>query len=59
MDTSQQATLDDFVMHEDHVFLDSAASLEDWAFLGTDTAFFESLMRGAGDATLDGANFEM
>lgn len=59
MVSSQQEMPDDFVMNEDHVFLDSAASLEDWAFLGTDTAFFESLMRGAGDVTLDGANFEM
>jgi hypothetical protein len=49
---------DDFIMNEDNFVLDNATSLEDWAFLGTDTAFFESLMRGAGDMPFDNANFE-
>jgi hypothetical protein len=52
-----QTMPDDFIMNEDNFVLDNATSLEDWAFLGTDTAFFESLMRGAGDMPLDSANF--
>jgi hypothetical protein len=52
-----QATSDDFITHNDQMFLDGTASLDDWAFLGTDTAFFESLMRGAGDMSFDGADF--
>jgi hypothetical protein len=53
-----QTIPNDFIMNEDHFVLDNATSLEDWAFLGTDTAFFESLMRGVGDMPLDNANFE-
>jgi hypothetical protein len=52
-----QVVTDDLTMHNDHMFLDSAANLDDWAFMGTDTAFFESLMRGAGDMAIDGAEF--
>lgn len=47
----------DFVMQGDYSLLDGTASLDDWAFLGTDTAFFESLMRGAGDMPIDDADF--
>jgi hypothetical protein len=53
-----QTMPDDFIMNEDSFVLDNATSMEDWAFLGTDTAFFESLMRGAGDMPFDNANFE-
>jgi hypothetical protein len=52
-----QAVSDDFVMQGDYDVLDGATSLDDWAFLGTDTAFFESLMRGAGDMPIDGGDF--
>ena len=48
---------DDFVTQGDHSLLDGTASLDDWAFLGTDTAFFGSLMRGAGDMPIDDAGF--
>lgn len=49
---------DEFVMQGDHNLLDGAMNLDDWAFLGTDTAFFESLMRGAGDMSSGGAGFD-
>jgi hypothetical protein len=52
-----QAASDDYVMQGDHDLLDGATSLDDWAFLGTDTAYFESLMRGAGDMLIDGGDF--
>jgi hypothetical protein len=52
-----QAVSDDFVMQGDYDLLGGAASLDDWAFLGTDTAFFERLMRGAGDMPIDGGEF--
>jgi hypothetical protein len=44
-------------MQGDYDILDGAASLDDWAFLGTDTAFFESLMRQAEDMPIDGGDF--
>lgn len=47
----------EFGMQGDYSLLEGTASLDDWAFLGTDTALFESLMRGAGDMPIDGANF--
>jgi hypothetical protein len=53
-----QTVPDDFIMHNDNIFLDGTASLDDWAFLGTDTAFFESLMRGAGDMPVEGTGFD-
>lgn len=34
---------------EDQIFPDPAASMDDWLFQGTDTAFFDVLMRGAVD----------
>lgn len=52
-----QAVSDDYVMQGDYDVLDGAASLDDWALLGADTAFFESLMRGAGDMPIDGGDF--
>lgn len=54
-----QATTGDFLTHDDHTFFDGATSIDDWAFLGTDTAFFESLMRGTGGMPIDDANFEI
>ncbi|GAB7323543.1 hypothetical protein MBLNU13_g07048t2 [Cladosporium sp. NU13] len=48
---------DNFVMQGDYSLLDGTASLDDWAFLGTDTAFFESLMREAGDMPIAGGDF--
>lgn len=51
------ALSDDIVMQGDYSLLDGTASLDDWAFLGTDTAFFESLMHGAGDMPIDDAAF--
>lgn len=44
-------------MQGDYSLLDGTASLDDWAFLGTHTAFFESLVRGAGDMPIDDAEF--
>lgn len=48
----------EFAMQGDYSLLDGSMSLDDWAFLGTDTAFFESLMRGAGDMSAGGAAFD-
>lgn len=48
---------DDIIMQGDYSLLDGTASLDDWAFLGTHTAFFESLVRGAGDMPIDDAEF--
>jgi hypothetical protein len=47
----------EFAMQGDYSLLDGTAGLDDWAFLGADTAFFESLMRGAGDMPIDDAEF--
>lgn len=44
-------------MQGDYSLLDGTANLDDWAFLGTDTAFFKSLVRGAGDMPIDDAEF--
>ena len=54
---AMRTTSNEFGMQGDYSLLEGTASLDDWAFLGTDTAFFESLMRGAGDMPIDGANF--
>ncbi|OJJ95812.1 hypothetical protein ASPACDRAFT_55070 [Aspergillus aculeatus ATCC 16872] len=43
----------DEVAEKDHMFPDAAASIDDWVFQGFDTAFFDVLMRGAGDAQFD------
>lgn len=51
------AVLDDIAMQGDYSLLDGTAGLDDWAFLGADTAFFESLMRGAGDMPIIDAEF--
>ena len=51
------AVLDDIAMQGDYSLLDGTANLDDWAFLGTDTAFFKSLVRGAGDMPIDDAEF--
>lgn len=51
------AITDEFLTQGDNNFLDGAADLDDWAFLGTDTAFFESLMRGAGGMPIDDTQF--
>lgn len=42
-------------MPPDQMFPDAAASLDDWVFQGLDTAFFDTLMRGAGDQMPDGS----
>jgi len=47
-------TASDEFMQDDYTLLDGSMNLDDLAFLGTDTAFFESLMRGAGDGSADG-----
>ena len=51
--SAMRTTFNEFGMQGDYSLLEGTASLDDWAFLGTDTAFFESLMRGAGDMPID------
>ena len=36
--------------HDDEVFPDAAASMDDWVFQGLDTAFFDNLMHEVGDS---------
>jgi len=45
----EQAMSGNLFLQQDQVFPDAAASLDDWVFQGFDTAFFDVLMRGAGD----------
>jgi hypothetical protein len=49
----------DLYMHQDQMFPDAAASMDDWVFQGLDTAFFDVLMRGVGDQQLNGAGAEV
>jgi len=53
-----QAASYDLSLHDDQIPLEGAAGLDDWAFLGTDTAYFESLMRGIGEMPIDGALYD-
>ncbi|PYI14276.1 hypothetical protein BO99DRAFT_25987 [Aspergillus violaceofuscus CBS 115571] len=41
------------VVEKDLMFPDAAASIDDWVFQGFDTAFFDVLMREAGDVQFD------
>lgn len=43
----------DIALEQDQMFPDAAASMEDWAFQGFDTAFFDVLMREATDQQLN------
>ncbi|CAI7588113.1 unnamed protein product [Penicillium glandicola] len=59
----QAACGDVFAMPED-TFLDPSAGMEEWLFQGLDTAFFDVLMSGAGEQSLnitdtEGWNFTM
>ncbi|KAL5094329.1 hypothetical protein Trisim1_006918 [Trichoderma cf. simile WF8] len=42
----------------DHTITDAATDVEDWVFQGFDTAFFNSLMRGAGEQLLNSTEAE-
>jgi hypothetical protein len=55
--TANPAVSNEFTMPVDYSLLDGDVNLDDWAFLGTDTAFFESLMREAEDMPIDGGDF--
>ncbi|EMC92012.1 hypothetical protein BAUCODRAFT_98616, partial [Baudoinia panamericana UAMH 10762] len=44
-----QETPESQALQQDPMFPDAAAILDDWWLQGLDTAFFETLMRGAGD----------
>ncbi|KAH0848458.1 hypothetical protein FOPE_02519 [Fonsecaea pedrosoi] len=49
-DNAQQVSPEDVFIQEQHeIFPDASASLDDWAFQGFDTVFFDMLMRGSGD----------
>jgi len=53
-----QVTSEYFHVQNDQMFPDAAASMDDWVFQGFDTAFFDVLMRGAGDQQLNVASTE-
>ncbi|ETN40997.1 uncharacterized protein HMPREF1541_02929 [Cyphellophora europaea CBS 101466] len=45
-------------MQQDQMFPNAAATMDEWVFQGFDTAFFDVLMRGAGDQQFDGTGTE-
>jgi len=47
-----------FTVPQDQFYPDAAASIDDWAFQGFDTAFFDVLMHGAGDEHTNGIGVE-
>jgi len=55
---SSQVASRDFPVNLDEVYPDAAAGIDDWVFQGFDTAFFDVLMRGAGDGQPHLANAE-
>lgn len=50
------STSGDIALQQDQMFPDAAASMEDWAFQGFDTAFFDVLMREATDQQPNGTS---
>lgn len=52
---NQYASGDLYMQHDQMMFPDAAAGIEDWAFQGFDTAFFDVLMRGFEDGQLEDA----
>jgi hypothetical protein len=56
--STDQTTAGELGVQQDQMFPDAAASMDSWVFQGFDTAFFDVLMREAGDQQLDSANTE-